>query len=156
MPRLRESEARNILTGTGWFQAAMMRPAWPMGSADAALLLQDGGGYRIDVHSLEKLVYDGIVERPATDSGGGFAWGAADVILAAEVLGSRRQYLDPKDCRLPEAVQAMKPAKLAEVVKVQDARGLLYAIVNSDCNDEREKLATAFVATLCDEHGVTI
>ena len=154
MPRMRESEAGTILIRTGWFEASKMKPVWPMGSADAALLLADGGGYVITSHSLEKLVYDGIVGRPATDANGGFQWGAADIILAAETLGARRQYSDPKDVRWPESVQAMKPAKLAEVVKVQDARGLLYAIVNSDCNDEREALAMAFLGKLCDEHGV--
>ena len=156
MPRMRESEARNILTHTGWFEAAKMKPSWPMGSADAAGLLEFGGGYRIDPHSLAKFVADGIVERPATDANGGFQWGAADIILAAETLGARRQYSDPKDVRWPEAFQSLTPTKLAEVVKTQDARGLLYALVNSDCTDEREALTMAFLVKLETEHGVKI
>src|SRR5262249_3980830 len=66
MPRMRESEAQNIVHNAGWFASAWQRERWPLLTADAAALLREGGGFDVDAERLEDLVERGIVRGPVS------------------------------------------------------------------------------------------
>ncbi|HJZ92640.1 MAG TPA: hypothetical protein VKE40_17320 [Gemmataceae bacterium] len=152
MPRMRESEAQNIVHNAGWFASAWQRERWPLLTADAAALLREGGGFDVDAERLEDLVERGIVRGPVEPG----CWGAADVCLAAEVLGDRWQYLDPEDPRLPYLAQCATPERVARRAGQHDARAVLLALVHCDRLETRQGMAAMLLRKLEADHGVRI
>lgn len=150
----------------GWFERANVAEHWPLSTAEAALLLSEGGEYDIDEERLADLIRRRLIPAPAEDEGG-HEFSAQDFVTATGILDARGQWQPTPSLHDPKKhgtrlllEQARATGELAGVAHGGpvdfDLRHLIQLLVVCDVREGREKVAALLEALLEVDHEVLL
>lgn len=166
-PVQQEETLRNWLRIAGWWERAETTEHWPLTTDEAASLLHDAIGYRIDVAGLNDLLERRLLAAPGVDENGAHEWIATDVCTAAQLLEDREQWLpipsghDHKKHPFQIALENARSKNIVGMLvesggPIYDVAGLLPALVKCDSLDGRRQIVALLKAVLESEHGIIV
>ena len=163
-PRDEEAEAADAIRDAAWWTTASLVEHWPVTTDEAVRLLYLGGEFDVEAGQIEDLIGRRLMPAPGRGDAGQFEWSATDIVAAAILLETRRQWSAAGKHEAKKTIWQIAVDQLRNEGELtpppdmprQDLRHLLLSMIAEQTREGRERIFAAMQVVAQAEHGIRI